>query len=154
LFPEDLPWPRTCTACNNISYLNPSPVGVVLLPVDGGLLCVRRGIEPGIGELALPGGFLDVGETWQEGCVRELWEETGIVVPAGEVQLFQALSVREGFLLVFGLVPARESRDLPPFVPSEEVREVVVRHEPIELVFPLHTQVMREYFEGRRGVVP
>ena len=31
-------WPRTCTSCSTVSYLNPTPVGVVLLPVDDGIL--------------------------------------------------------------------------------------------------------------------
>jgi ADP-ribose pyrophosphatase YjhB (NUDIX family) len=151
-FAPEQAWPRTCAACGNISYVNPAPVGVALLPVDDGLLCVRRGIEPGIGELSLPGGFLDVGETWQEGCVRELREETGIVVEAGRVLLFQTLTAREGFLLVFGLLPRLRSSDLPPFVACEEVLAWEVAKRPIELLFWTHTQAMREFFEGRQGV--
>jgi ADP-ribose pyrophosphatase YjhB (NUDIX family) len=79
----------------------------MLLPVDGGLLCVRRSIEPALGELALPGGFLEVNETWQEGCVRELFEETGIRTGVEEVELFGVYNdTRAGFLLVFGLAAA------------------------------------------------
>jgi ADP-ribose pyrophosphatase YjhB (NUDIX family) len=146
-FGQDQPWPRTCAPCGHISYLNPLPVGVVLLPVDGGLLCVRRTIEPGWGKLALPGGFLDVGETWQQGCARELFEETGIKIAADEVRLFQAHSAaRDGLLLIFGLAPARRAADLPAFVVNEEVSETVVIGGPTELAFPLHTQVVRAYF--------
>jgi 8-oxo-dGTP pyrophosphatase MutT (NUDIX family) len=148
-FPEDLAWPRTCPGCSTISYLNPLPVGIVLLPVDGGLLCVRRGIEPAVGQIALPGGFLDIGETWQEGCVRELREETGIDIPASEVRLFQALSTH-AHLLLFGLIDRpRRAEELPPFVPCEEVQETLVVREAINLAFPLHTQAMREYFDLR-----
>src|SRR3954469_7529832 len=84
-FIVDQPWPRACAGCANVSYLNPVPVAVLLLPVGGGLLCVRRDIEPGRGKLALPGGFIDVGETWEEAAVRELREEAGIAMEAGEV---------------------------------------------------------------------
>ena len=62
-FAEGQPWPRTCAGCARVSYLNPLPVAVLLLPAGGGLLCVRRAIEPGKGLLALPGGFIDVAET-------------------------------------------------------------------------------------------
>jgi ADP-ribose pyrophosphatase YjhB (NUDIX family) len=150
-FVADQPWPRACAGCASVSYLNPSPVSVLLLPVDGGLLCVRRDIEPGRGQLALPGGFMEVDETWQEAAVRELEEEAGIVIEAGEVGLFAAHSVpHQGLLLLFGLVAPRALADLPPFVPTEEATERVVLPGPIELAFPLHTLVMREYF-ARRG---
>ena len=47
-FPEAAPWPRTCAACGETSYLNPIPVTVVLVPIAAGLLAVRRAIEPGL----------------------------------------------------------------------------------------------------------
>jgi ADP-ribose pyrophosphatase YjhB (NUDIX family) len=146
-FSEDQPWPRTCAACDHISYLNPLPVAVTLLPVDGGLLCVRRTIEPAIGQLALPGGFLEVGESWQQGCVRELFEETGIQIAIDEVRLFRAYSAaREGLLLVFGLASPRRWAELPAFVANAEVDETVVIPGPTELAFATHTQAAREYF--------
>lgn len=59
------PWPCTCAECGHISYLNPVPVAVALVPIDGGLLAVRRGIEPGRGQLALPGGYINAQELWK-----------------------------------------------------------------------------------------
>jgi ADP-ribose pyrophosphatase YjhB (NUDIX family) len=150
-FAEGAGWPRTCTSCGNVTYLNPIPVGVVLLPVDDGVLCVRRTIEPRKGELALPGGFLDAAETWQEGCARELFEETGVLISPDEVRLFAAHSVaREGILLLFGVAAARRSADLSAFVANEEASEMVVVPGPVELAFPLHTRVLRDYFEQKR----
>ena len=67
-FTPDAPWPRTCAHCGQISYLNPVPVAVALVPVDDGLLIVRRAIEPGRGLLALPGGYINHDETWQAAC--------------------------------------------------------------------------------------
>jgi len=49
-------WPRLCASCGSTSVLNPLPVSVGLLPVDDGLLIMRRNIKPQIGRLALPGG--------------------------------------------------------------------------------------------------
>jgi ADP-ribose pyrophosphatase YjhB (NUDIX family) len=141
------PWPRTCVRCANITYLNPLPVAVVVLPVDGGVLCVRRAIEPRLGHLALPGGFIDVDETWQDAAVRELREETGVVIDAGEVSLLAAHSAPErGVLLLFGLVRSRTRAELGALEPTEEVSECIVLRQPEELAFPLHTRVLREFF--------
>jgi ADP-ribose pyrophosphatase YjhB (NUDIX family) len=149
-FADGQPWPRTCPNCASVSYVNPLPVAVALLPVEDGLLLVRRDIEPARGQLALPGGFIDVGETWQEACARELHEETAVVIDPRDVRLFQALSVTpHGFLLVFGLGPTWRDADLPPFEPTDETSERIVLRQPIELAFPFHTQVMREYFALR-----
>jgi ADP-ribose pyrophosphatase YjhB (NUDIX family) len=151
-YADELPWPRTCAGCGNIAYLNPLPVAVLLVPVDGGLLCVRRNIEPHVGMLALPGGFIEIHETWQQAAARELWEETGVTVDPADVRTFDARSVPEdGFLLVFGLAPPRTADSLPPFVPSVEVSERVVIPAPQELAFPLHTQAARAFFGERNG---
>ena len=75
-----------CPACGYIAYVNPRLV-VTTLPVteDGRLVLLRRGIEPGRGWWAQPGGFLEVDETVNEGAIRETLEETGLVVRPGEI---------------------------------------------------------------------
>jgi len=54
--------------------------------VDGDrALIVRRATEPLKGEWSIPGGALELGEKLREGVEREVLEETGLVVEAGEV---------------------------------------------------------------------
>jgi 8-oxo-dGTP diphosphatase len=57
---------------------------------EGRVLLVRRGTPPFKGRWALPGGFVDVGETVEDACRRELMEETG--VKAGRLQLLGVYS--------------------------------------------------------------
>ena len=75
-----------CPSCGHIAYVNPRLV-VTTLPITpaGELILLRRGIEPGKGWWAQPGGFLEVDETVAEAAIRETLEETGLVVEPGEI---------------------------------------------------------------------
>jgi len=54
----------------------------IVFDARGYVLLIRRKYDPFKGALALPGGFVDVGETVENGCRRELKEETGLEVGA------------------------------------------------------------------------
>ncbi|MFX1301718.1 MAG: NUDIX domain-containing protein [Promethearchaeota archaeon] len=53
---------------------------VILINNKKDLVLIRRKNPPFQGELALPGGFVDVGEKVEEACIREAYEETNIKV--------------------------------------------------------------------------
>lgn len=59
--------------------------GAVVHDPAGRLLLIRRGREPGRGLWSLPGGRCEPGETAAETAVREVREETGLVVAAGRL---------------------------------------------------------------------
>ncbi|MCX4821648.1 NUDIX domain-containing protein [Streptomyces sp. NBC_01142] len=146
-------WPRTCAACGYTAYRNPLPVAVALVPVHdaqgSGLVVITRTIEPRRGGIALPGGFIDHAEEWQQAVVRELKEETGIEAAREDVRLADALSSPHGHLLLFGLLPERAVSQLPSPAPTDETEGWHLLHAPAELAFPLHTTVVRNWFAGR-----
>jgi|SRR5579859_7724566 len=147
-YATDAGWPRTCPGCGETTWHNPLPVAMVLLPVgtpEGrGLVVIRRDIEPARGELALPGGFIETGETWQEAAVRELREETGLVADAGEVRLFDVVSAVRVINIV-ALLPVRDAAELPPSAPTDEVSEWLVITRPTKLAFPTATEAAARY---------
>jgi 8-oxo-dGTP pyrophosphatase MutT (NUDIX family) len=145
-YAEGQSWPRICGFCGSTSYRNPLPVVLVLLPVDSGLLVIRRGAAPRRGQLALPGGFIEVNETWQAAAARELREEAGIRVSPADISDFGARSTPDGYLLVFGLGPLLRGVDLPPFTPNSEAGERLVITGPADLAFPLHTEAVARFF--------
>ena len=63
----------------------PYPVNLVCVDAvvikSGHVLMIERGAFPGKGQMALPGGYLDVTERAVDGMIRELREETGLKVP-------------------------------------------------------------------------
>jgi len=52
---------------------------------DGALLLIRRGHAPSRGRWSLPGGRIEPGETAQRALIREIAEETGLIVEVGEL---------------------------------------------------------------------
>jgi ADP-ribose pyrophosphatase YjhB (NUDIX family) len=83
-----------CSACGFVAYLNPRLV-VSTLPVteSGELVLMRRGMPPGIGAWAQPGGYLEADETAIQGAVRETREETGLLVePMRVVGLYSRIA--------------------------------------------------------------
>lgn len=65
-------------------------VDCIVIDADERVLLIRRGRPPFQGAYALPGGFVDVGETVEDACRRELMEETG--VKAGKLALLGVYS--------------------------------------------------------------
>jgi ADP-ribose pyrophosphatase YjhB (NUDIX family) len=139
---------KGCDRCGNVTYLNPIPVAVVLIPVGDGIVVIRRNTEPRKGTLTLPGGYIDLGETWQEAARREALEETGIEISAGEVSLYDVQNGFDDTLVIFGLATHKPESVLRPFT-SLETQETILIREPIELGFPMHTRVVERFFAKR-----
>ncbi|GIF73152.1 NUDIX domain-containing protein [Asanoa siamensis] len=148
-YATDQPWPRVCAACGETTYRNPVPVAVALLPVDDGVLVIRRAIPPRVGLLALPGGFVDHGESWQRAVARELGEETGIAAAESDVVLFDVHSAPDGTVLIFGLLPATTAAALPASAPNAEVSGWVVARDTADMAFDLHARVLTRYLSER-----
>jgi ADP-ribose pyrophosphatase YjhB (NUDIX family) len=76
----------SCPECGHIAYVNPRLVVTALPITDAGeLVLLRRGIDPGRGYWAQPGGFLEIDETVHQAAIRETREETGLLIEPGEI---------------------------------------------------------------------
>ena len=91
---------KKCTDCGFVYYFNPSSATVALILNDQNeLLVCRRAKEPAKGTLDLPGGFIDMNETGEEGVAREVLEETGLKVKKAIYQFsLPNIYVYSGFL--------------------------------------------------------
>ena len=68
-----------CTSCRRDTYRNPKgAVAILLFDDNSHIALARRAHEPEKGKLDPMGGFLDVGESFEQALYRELQEETGL----------------------------------------------------------------------------
>ncbi len=95
---------RYCACCGRFYYDN--PICVTMCAVtrrDSEILLVLRGVEPRRGFWALPGGFMEIGESPGSSARRELAEEAGVKARPGVLLgVFSQKSVTYGSVLVIG----------------------------------------------------
>jgi ADP-ribose pyrophosphatase YjhB (NUDIX family) len=139
-----------CTSCGEIHYHNPiNVVGTVPVWGDQVLLC-RRAIEPRRGLWTLPAGFLELGESTEQGALRETDEEAGArielqdlftmisVLRAGQVHLFYRAR-----MLDTSLAPGPETLEARLFAEAEVPWE--------EIAFRTVRMTLEHFFEDRRN---
>lgn len=69
-----------CPACSVVHYENPRIVVGAVCHDGPRLVLCRRAIPPRIGFWTFPAGFMELGETAEEGAAREAFEEAGVHV--------------------------------------------------------------------------
>jgi ADP-ribose pyrophosphatase YjhB (NUDIX family) len=69
-----------CGACAFVFYLDPKVAACTISMLDGGIVLLRRSIEPAVGKWVFPGGFVDRGESVSAAAVRETLEEVNLKV--------------------------------------------------------------------------
>ena len=77
--------PRLVCPNGHVTWRNPRMVVGTLPVADGKVFLARRAIEPSLGKWGNPSGFLELGESVQEGARRETEEETELRVEVGRL---------------------------------------------------------------------
>jgi ADP-ribose pyrophosphatase YjhB (NUDIX family) len=74
-----------CQACSFIFYQDPKVVAGTVFMLSGGIVLLKRGVEPGLGKWVFPGGYVDRGESVPEAAVRETKEESRLDIRLGRL---------------------------------------------------------------------
>jgi ADP-ribose pyrophosphatase YjhB (NUDIX family) len=72
-----------CLNCSFIFYQDPKVVAGTIFTLDGGIVLLKRGVEPAMEKWVFPGGYVDRGESVQDAAVRETREESQMDVKLG-----------------------------------------------------------------------
>lgn len=136
-----------CENCGFVFYLGPKLAAGIIFEVEGGILLIRRGIEPGYGMWTFPGGYVDRGEPVEEGARREVLEETGVRV---EVEGMVGLFSYPDSIVAIAVYTAVVVEGVPePLDEVLEVRAFTPREIPWEkLAFPSTRDALRRYVAG------
>jgi ADP-ribose pyrophosphatase YjhB (NUDIX family) len=139
---------HVCGACGHIHYLNPKLV-VGTLPVwENKVLLCKRAIEPRYGKWTLPAGFMEEGETIEDGALRETLEEAGARVAIDEVyvtlslpQISQVYMLFRARLLDLDFKAGTESLEVRLFEEHEIPWD--------EIAFRTITAALKQFFADR-----
>jgi ADP-ribose pyrophosphatase YjhB (NUDIX family) len=74
-----------CLSCGTIHYENPRIIAGCVIDVAGKILLCKRAIEPRLGFWTIPAGFMENGESVQDGAAREAMEEALARVQIGSL---------------------------------------------------------------------
>jgi ADP-ribose pyrophosphatase YjhB (NUDIX family) len=157
-FAEQVKYPRKCFACYQDTWLNPLPAiatairvwkpGAVGYSREWGVLIQKRNIEPKKGEWACIGGYLDIGETWQETTSRETQEEVGLALPPSAFALVDIIPQENKFLLVRSVSVPIVHWEQIKFKPNDEVSEIAIAYKSEKLGFEVHSELMEKVLGG------
>ena len=96
-----------CVSCDEIFYDNPLSAVAVVAEKDGKILFIKRAVQPAKGMWALPGGFIEQGESVERAAMRELKEETGI--KAKKAEIIKVVTAQSSFFRTLILIGVRVS---------------------------------------------
>jgi ADP-ribose pyrophosphatase YjhB (NUDIX family) len=112
-----------CADCGFIAYENPKVVVGSVVAAEGRVLLCRRAIEPRRGFWTLPAGYLENGETVQEGAAREAWEEATARIDIDGILAVYSISRLGQVQVIFRARFAEDSAE-PRYAAGEESLDV------------------------------
>ena len=138
---------KTCPHCGQEfeEWLNPFPTVDIIIEIEGGVILIKRK-NPPLG-WALPGGFVDVGETVETAAIREAKEETSLdVTLKGQFHTYSDPS-RDPRHHSISTVFVAEARGVPKA--ADDATDIGIFTSatlPEPIVFD-HSQILQDYFK-------
>jgi 8-oxo-dGTP diphosphatase len=115
-----------CQNCSFIFYQDPKVVAGTIFTVRGGIVLLKRGVEPAMGKWVFPGGYVDRGESVDDAAIRETKEECQLDVKLSSLLNVYSYPGSPNIIVVYAaevvggeLTAADESVEAGSFLPSD-----------------------------------
>jgi len=143
---------KVCNYCKTIHYENPKVVvGAVTTFEDEFLLC-KRAIEPQLGLWTYPAGFLENGESLEEGAMREAYEEAFVEIDISHLIGTYSLTDINQIHIIYAATMSK-----PNFKSSFESSEVLLfKKNQIpwgQLAFPVIRWALKAFLTNKPGMI-
>ena len=137
-----------CTSCEFVHWDNPKPVTATVVPMGKGIVLVKRKYPPYVDDWCLPGGFIEALEDPQESALREVHEETGLVVEID--RMIGAAAPGKGINVVILFYLAKSAQGV--MVPGDDASDVGCFEEnelPPNIAFEWHRKMISDWFKTK-----
>lgn len=132
------------------AYKNPLPTVDIIIELKGGIVLIERKNPPH--GWAIPGGFVDYGESVEDCAVREAREETGLIVRLVDLLYVYSRPDRDPRHHTLTTVFVATADGMPVAADDAKAAGVFDAHTlPAPLVFD-HADILADYFQRREGV--
>lgn len=118
-----------------------------LVPLNGGIVLVKRKFEPYVGDWCLPGGFIEGFEDPDESAAREVFEETGLNIH--NQRLVGANAPGRGINVIILFYAAESATG--EMVAGDDASDVGAFKQdelPSNIAFELHRRMIAKFFEA------
>ncbi|NIO15942.1 MAG: NUDIX domain-containing protein [Deltaproteobacteria bacterium] len=132
----------------NTSQRNPFPAADVIIEMDRGIILVKRKNPPH--GWAIPGGFIETGETAEEAALREAAEETGLDVSLTDLLGVYSMPGRDPRFHTLSVVYVGKGSGI--IKAGDDAQEAGIYTEenlPLPLAFD-HEGIIRDYFRFKK----
>ena len=135
-----------CSSCNYIHYVNPKIIVGALPFKNNRILLCKRDIHPGFGKWTLPSGFMEMGESLEQGAKREALEEANLEISIK--MLYGTYSIPEIGQVLFIYIAKILNEDFKAADETSEVRLFDIDTIPWDkIAFPSVQYFLNKYVE-------
>ena len=148
--PNDRLLRNVCQGCDQIHYENPKIIVGSLPVLNNSVLLCKRAIHPSIGMWTIPSGFMELGESLEDGARREALEEANLTFEI--IKLYGNYSIPEIGQVLFVFLVNILNKDYAPMDETSEVQLFKIDNIPwSKIAFPSVKYFLKNYVQDHKS---